>query len=159
MRSSIDDQLEEPLNIHILDLGDKFLSTAWSYMSIDSKLEFSSVNKATRRKFKNNSLNLDCFIVSKEFMFGTQAQNLLSRDMEKNSFDEFDDFISRHPNPKGKNSHRRGDSLFNSDIEQAADKARKEEYGNMSMLASLALKAEQMDNIPSFVPQHKHKRF
>lgn len=38
------------------------------------------------------------------------------RNLEKCSYDEYDDFQPRHPMPKDR-AHRRGDSYFNSDIE------------------------------------------
>mmetsp|Transcript_5474 Transcript_5474/g.5639 ORF Transcript_5474/g.5639 Transcript_5474/m.5639 type:complete len:184 (-) Transcript_5474:227-778(-) len=154
--------------MNILELGDVFLSNMWSFLPTESKLLFSGVNKSTRRKLKSNNLDVDCFTVSKELMYSSydeQSIVVLSRDLEKNSFDEYDDFVSRHPNPKGKNHHRRGDSLFNSDIEQSADKARHEEFGaNMGVLASLALGAEGMGGMGMETlvsvsnTQHRHHR-
>jgi hypothetical protein len=46
----------------------------------------------------------------------------ISKFLEVSSFDEYDDFNPRHPLPRD-NVHRRGDSYFNSDVEQAASEA------------------------------------
>ena len=44
--------------------------------------------------------------------------------LEVASYDEYDDFNPRHPNPRDMNkTHRRGDSMFNSDIEAIAQEA------------------------------------
>jgi len=42
--------------------------------------------------------------------------------LEVSSYDEYDDFAPRHPNPREK-THRRGDSFFNSDITDIAQEA------------------------------------
>lgn len=46
----------------------------------------------------------------------------IEKSLELCSFDEFDDFTPTHPQPK-ESKHRRGNSLFNSDIEAYAIEA------------------------------------
>ena len=46
----------------------------------------------------------------------------IQKHLEIASYDEYDDFAPRHPLPREK-SHRRGNSLFNSDVEYAATEA------------------------------------
>lgn len=149
--------LEAVLNIHGLGLGDVILSKIWSFMDLESKLTFSVINKRVRRKLMDEKIDLGCFMPSKDLILGYKEQStILSLELEKNSYDEFDDFKSRHPAPKEKkNHHKRGDSLFNSDIEQIAEMARREEFGNMNMLASLACVPENLESLPSFLKQKR----
>ena len=75
----------------------------------------------------------------------------IEKKFEIASFDEYDDFAPRHPNPREK-THRRGDSYFNSDIEAAASEALTgssfpgfDNMGfDMSNIASLALGMENL---------------
>jgi hypothetical protein len=57
----------------------------------------------------------------------------IEKHLEIASYDEYDDFTPRHPLPKDR-THRRGNSLFNSDIEVYANQAL-----SMCDVASLAL--------------------
>ena len=105
--------------------------------------------------FEKYSFEISCFTppLSKLLL---DEEILLSHELEKTSFDEFDDFVSRHPNPKQRNSHNRGDSLFNSDIEQIAEAARCAESSNMGMLVSLALGSD--DVAPDVSRPKRHQR-
>lgn len=47
----------------------------------------------------------------------------IQKNLEIASYDEYDDFAPRHPLPREKTGHRRGDSFFNSDVEYAANEA------------------------------------
>lgn len=68
------------------------------------------------------------------------SQNIF-RQLEKASYDEYDDFQPRHPMPKDR-AHRRGDSYFNSDIETVVS-----ELGAMSGdLRNLARSALESGN-------------
>eukprot|EP01039_Chlorochromonas_danica_P007015 gene7015-7759_t len=58
------------------------------------------------------------------------------RQLERCSYDEYDDFQPRHPMPKDR-AHRRGDSYFNSDIETVVN----EISGGMSSGTSADLRA------------------
>lgn len=63
----------------------------------------------------------------------------IQRNIEAHSFDEYDDFTPTHPQPRDK-THRRGNSYFNSDIENHANKAL-----DLHEVAELAL---NMENLP-----------
>ena len=71
--------------------------------------------------------------------------------LEGCSVDEYDDFAPRFPLPRDK-THRRGDSMFNSDIESIASEALSQDLQSIA-LSALAL--EQMDlKGPSGPPKH-----
>ena len=65
----------------------------------------------------------------------------IQRNIEAHSFDEYDDFTPTHPQPRDK-THRRGNSYFNSDIENHANKAL-----DLHEVAELAL---NLENLPPF---------
>ena len=93
--------------------------------------------------FEKYSADIACFTMPTSTDSSAQDIPVVVRDLEKSSFDEFDDFVSRHPNPKQNPSHKRGDSLFNSDIEQIAEIARSEEnISNLSDMVSLAFERQ-----------------
>ena len=79
------------------------------------------------------------------------------RSLEVNSYDEFDDYNPRHPNPRDMSKvHRRGDSYFNSDIEAIAQEALAGIHNlDLSSLASKALEAE---GIPQQQPKTRRSR-
>jgi hypothetical protein len=64
----------------------------------------------------------------------------IEKKLESESFDEYDDFNPRHPQPRDK-THRRGGSYFNSDISEIVDQVRpSEEAINLSQIAIDALR-------------------
>lgn len=79
---------------------------------------------------------------------------VIQKHLEIASYDEYDDFTPRHPLPKDK-THRRGNSLFNSDIEVYANQAL-----NMDDIASLALDELNLrddEHIPPVVGHHRRR--
>lgn len=66
-----------------------------------------------------------------------QEDEKIQKYLEVLSYDEYDDFNPRHPQPKDK-THRRGDSYFNSDIEAHA----KDVAFDIQKIADLAIQLE-----------------
>lgn len=67
----------------------------------------------------------------------SSSDEKIHRYLEMASFDEYDDFNPRHPQPKDK-THRRGDSYFNSDIDAHAQAI----SVDLQSIANLALSVE-----------------
>ena len=65
----------------------------------------------------------------------TNEHMIIFKELEKCSYDEYDDFNPRHPLPKDR-AHRRGDSYFNSDIDMVVG-----ELGNQQIDLSNIAKA------------------
>lgn len=68
------------------------------------------------------------------------------KQLEISSYDEYDDFNPRHPMPKERSTHRRGDSYFNSDIDTVVNELSSSNNansngGDLSSIAKAALLA------------------
>jgi hypothetical protein len=67
------------------------------------------------------------------------------KQLEISSYDEYDDFNPRHPMPKERSTHRRGDSYFNSDIDTVVNELSNSNAnsngGDLSSIAKAALLA------------------
>lgn len=70
---------------------------------------------------------------------GGHERMIIFKELEKCSYDEYDDFNPRHPLPKDR-AHRRGDSYFNSDIDMVVG-----ELGNQQLDLSNIAKAALND--------------
>lgn len=75
---------------------------------------------------------------------GEEDSEPILKHLEVSSYDEYDDFNPRHPNPRDMSkTHRRGDSYFNSDIESIAKEALADVL-NLSAIASQAAALEEL---------------
>lgn len=75
-----------------------------------------------------------------------QQYQQIFKHLEISSYDEYDDFMPRHPLPKEKN-HRRGDSYFNSDVDMYANEVLVGMKAfDMQNLANAALDVDLDDN-------------
>lgn len=97
----------------------------------------------------------DNFFSSEENMmteeFEGESQQIFKQ-LEISSYDEYDDFNPRHPVPKERSNHRRGDSYFNSDVETLVNELSSSNNsvssgGDLSSLAKAALLGG--NNIPT----------
>lgn len=76
--------------------------------------------------------------------------------LEVSSYDEYDDFAPRHPLPKDR-THRRGDSLFNSDLESFAAEALAQDLQSIALKA-INLEQIDVDSIPASQPRHQRNK-
>lgn len=115
---------------HLISSGDAHLSISpTGRINVDVGTAFSDSNEHYTASVAR--------VASREDGEVPEAEARVEKYLEDASFDEYDDFTPTHPLPKGHGTHRRGNSLFNSDIELYAAQALNYAY-DMSDLASIA---------------------
>ena len=84
----------------------------------------------------------------------------IEKHLEISSCDEFDDFTPRFPMPKDK-THRRGNSLFNSDIEVYANQALQLSMNDVASLALEGFNSEEPSDevlVPALTANQRRNR-
>ncbi len=117
-----------------------------------NNIDISSMDP-TNEILRNRDMSFEDFrsemfkYVMSNLSFVEDEPNILriEKHLESESFDEFDDFNPRHPQPKDK-THRRGGSYFNSDISDTVEQLRvSEDALNLSQIALHALELNNTD--------------